>query len=162
MLFRSPDAFAGFASVAAGGFADLPAVCRNGAPVNILIMHGTADRKIPWRGFGIQDERGNRQLVTLSIANTVKYWTLHNHCGPDVVASEIVPSGNSPGTQVKIFESSACRNSTEIVLYAIIGGGHNWPGVPNFIPPEVAGQVNLDIHASDIVWAFFQTKQLVN
>ena len=154
----APDEFAGFASVAAGGFAEMPSVCQDGAPINMLIMHGTADSKIPWRGIGIQDSQGNRQLVTLSIANTMKYWTVHNRCGPDVADQAIVQGGNSPGTEVKIYTSSECANSTSVVLYAVIGGGHNWPGVANFIPPDIAGNVNLDIHASDVVWEFFRTR----
>ena len=151
----APGQFAAFASVAAGGFAEMPAVCQGGKPVNMLIMHGTADNKVPWRGVGIEDSQGNRQLITLSIANTMKHWNAHNRCGPEVSNRQIVPEGHSPGTEVRVFASSGCADSTRVVLYAVIGGGHNWPGVPNFIPPDVAGRVNLDIHASDVVWAFF-------
>ena len=157
----APNEFAGFASVAAGGFAEMPSVCQNGAPINLLIMHGTADSKVPWRGIGIQDSQGNKQLITLSIANTMKYWTTHNRCGPGIDHKEITPAGNSTGTKVKIFTSSNCADSASVVLYAIIGGGHNWPGVANFIPPDIAGLVNLDIHASDVVWEFFRTSNLL-
>ena len=43
---------------------------------------------------------------------------------------------------------------TEVVLYAIIGGGHNWPGALDIIPPSIAGRVNMDIHACDVIWSF--------
>ncbi len=46
------------------------------------------------------------------------------------------------------------------MLYAIINGGHNWPGVADFIPADIAGRVNLDILASDIIWSFFKSKTL--
>jgi polyhydroxybutyrate depolymerase len=48
-----------------------------------------------------------------------------------------------------------------VKLYAIIGGGHNWPGVADAIPAAIAGQVNLDVHASDVAWSFFNRHQAI-
>lgn len=158
----APGKFAAFASVAAGGFAAMPLDCNNNSPTSMIYVHGTADNKVPWQGMGIKDAEGNRQLVTMSIANSVKFWADHNHCGPDVASSEIQPAGESPGTQVKIFTSSGCNEGSEVVLYAVIGGGHNWPGAPDIIPPAIAGQVNMDFHASDVIWSFFKNKPLAN
>jgi polyhydroxybutyrate depolymerase len=157
----APDKFAAFASVAAGGYAAMQVECKNASPINMLYVHGTADEKVPWQGLGIKDGEGNRQLVTMSISNSVKFWVDRNHCGPNIDRKEILPAGRSPGTQVKILTSSDCIDNAQVVLYAVIGGGHNWPGEPNIIPPEIAGRVNMDIHASDVIWSFFRTKQLV-
>ena len=154
----APEKFAAFASVAAGGYAAMPTECVNKGPVNMLYMHGTADGKVPWEGLGITDDDGNQQLVTMSIANSVKFWANRNQCSPDVASKEIPAKGSSPGTRVKIFSSNDCIGNAEVVLYAIIGGGHNWPGAPDIIPPSIAGQVNMDIHASDVIWSFFSTK----
>jgi polyhydroxybutyrate depolymerase len=152
---EASERFAGFASVAASAFAGLTQICSGAGPVRILYMHGTDDRKVPWKGFGIQDEHGNRQMVTLPIGDSMKFWTGHNRCGPEATASEILPQGRSPGTRVRVFSANDCPEPTAVVLYAILGGGHNWPGVADFIPPDIAGQVNLDIHASDVIWSFF-------
>ena len=76
----APDKFAAFASVAAGGYAAMSVDCNNNAPVNMLYLHGTADIKVPWKGLGIEDASGNQQLVTMSIANSVKFWANRNRC----------------------------------------------------------------------------------
>jgi polyhydroxybutyrate depolymerase len=156
----APDKFAAFASVAAGGYAAMPAKCVDKGPVNLLYMHGTADEKVPWQGLGITDDSGNQQLVTLSIANSVKFWANRNQCSPDVTRKEIPTKGDSSGTRVQILSSNDCDGNAEVVLYAIMGGGHNWPGAPNIIPPSIAGRVNMDIHASDVIWSFFSSKKL--
>lgn len=153
------DRFAAFASVAAGGYGAMPVECGNDTSVNILYIHGTADEKVPWKGLAVEDGNGNWQLVTMSITDSLKFWSSRNHCGTEVTAREIPPAGQSPGTRVKVLGATECSAGAEVVLYAIVGGGHNWPGVPGFIPPPVAGRVNMDIHASDVVWSFFEGKR---
>jgi polyhydroxybutyrate depolymerase len=156
----APGKFTAFASVAAGGYAAMPIECVNRGPVNMLYIHGTADEKVPWEGLAVTDGDGSQQLVTISITNSVKFWANRNQCSPDVVSKNLPPKGNSPGTRVKILSSNDCMGNAEVVLYAIIGGGHNWPGAPGIIPPSIAGRVNMDIHASDVIWSFFSTKSL--
>jgi len=156
----APEVFAGFASVAAGGYAPMAVECKNSPPVNMLYLHGTADEKVPWQGLGIKDADGNQQRVTMSILNSVKFWATRNRCGPDVNSKELPPGGESPGTHVKLFTSSGCGGKVQVVLVAIIGGGHNWPGRPDSIPPMIAGRVNMDIHASDVIWQFFSDKRV--
>ena len=150
------SAFAAFASVAAGAYAALPDNCAGERPVDALYVHGTEDQSVPWQGLGVEDEAGNRQLVTMSIASSVRFWVERNGCASDAVAYDLPPAGNSPDTRVKVVSSQGCAADSSVVLYAIIGGGHNWPGSEGIIPPSVAGAVNLDIHASDVIWAFFE------
>ena len=154
----APWVFAAYASVAAGGYAFMDLKCKHDTAVNMLYMHGTADELIPWYGLGIEDENGNRRQVTMSILDSVRFWSERNQCGPEVRSQELLPAGNSPGTHVKIFKASQCANNAEVVLFAIIGGGHNWPGRADFIPPRIAGRVNMDIHASEVIWSFFDEK----
>ena len=154
----APRVFAAYASVAAGGYAFMDLNCKHEAPINMLYIHGTADELIPWRGLGVEDKNGNRQRVTMSILNSVRFWSDRNQCDAEIRSQEILPAGNSPGTQVKILKTRQCANNAEVVLFAIIGGGHNWPGRADFIPPRIAGLVNMDIHASDVIWSFFDTK----
>ena len=156
----APEKFAAFASVAAGGYAHMDIACKPEQPVSMLYIHGTSDTKVPWNGLTLKDSQGNQQAVTMPIAESLKFWSNHNQCGTTVNKVEIIESGRSPGTQVRRFQSTECANGAEMVLYAIINGGHNWPGVAGFISPSVAGQVNLDIHASDVIWEFFKDKSL--
>ncbi len=156
----APDKFAAFASVAAGGFAGMSVDCENEGPVNLLYMHGTADTKVPWNGLSVKNTDGNPQLVTMSIHDSVNFWVDRNRCSAEVTQMEIPPLDSSSLTRVKTFASTNCELNAEVILYAIIGGGHNWPSVADFIPAPTAGRVNMDIHASDVIWSFFSTKQL--
>ncbi len=152
--------FAAFASVAASGYSAMPPNCKNSNPVNILYLHGTEDRLVPWQGLAIKDGTGSQQQVTMSMTETLKFWSDHNGCSANVSSKSIPPKEGSSQTRVSIFSASQCRDNTEVMLFGIIGGGHNWPGVTGIIPESIAGQVNMDIHASDVIWSFFKNKKL--
>jgi len=46
------------------------------------------------------------------------------------------------------------RDGTEVVLFAIEGGGHTWPGRET--PIEHLGNATRDISDNDLMWEFFQ------
>ena len=149
-----PERFAAFASVAAGGFGGMEFVCLLPYPVSMLLIHGTDDNNILWDGITV--ERGGRVIaITYSIPDTVGFWGNFSGCGNAYQLRELPQLGGSPGTLVRIFTFGDCPEERELILYAIVGGGHNWPGVPGVIPEAVAGRVNTDIHASDVIWEFF-------
>ena len=125
------------------------------APLDALYVHGTADKVVPWQGLEVRSSDGSEQLVTLSITQSLEYWANRNHCSPDVSVSDLLPRGRSPGNSVRIFASRDCAASADVRLYAVIGGGHNWPGVANAIAPSIAGRVSQDINASEVIWSFF-------
>ncbi len=151
--------YAGFASIAAGGYAVLPEHCGRQAPIDALYVHGTADRLVPWEGKKLEDSSGNRQIVTLSVTDSLKFWAGHNGCAASIDVHDIPAGGRSTGTRVRVYASRDCVANSSVSLYAVIGGGHNWPGVEGAIPPSIAGRVNLDIHASEVVWSFFDRHQ---
>lgn len=152
--------FAAFASVAANAYGAMPDYCHGNNTTSIIYLHGTADRLLPWQELTISNQIGNTQRITLSMKETLQFWSKRNQCGQNVSATGIKPTGSSARTKVKIYTAEDCREHSEVTLFAIIGGGHNWPGVDNFIPESIAGQVNMDIHASDVIWQFFTDKKL--
>lgn len=156
----APEKFAGFASVAAGGYAAMPRRCKEYRPVNMLYIHGTADVHVPWQGQRVTGPDGQPQQVTLSVTDSLKFWSRRNGCGPEVSEKELVQKGDSPETSVRFLTASQCVGNAEVSLYAVLGGGHNWPGSQGVIPARIAGNVNLDIHASDVILAFFQRHAL--
>jgi polyhydroxybutyrate depolymerase len=91
---------------------------------------------------------------------TLGFWAYHNECTGDVEDKLLPQSGDSPETSVQIFTVQGCPEGAEVVLYAIIGGGHNWSGVPDRISEQIAGNVNLDIEASEVIWEFFSNYTL--
>ncbi len=95
-------------------------------PVSVVVFHGTADTSVLYEGDGF-----------LSVAESVSFWVEHDGCyvGP---LNETMSDGNV----VKSVYSGG-ENNTEVILYTIIGLGHDWPTTP--------------ISATDIIWEFFAT-----
>ena len=46
-----------------------------------------------------------------------------------------------------------------IRFFAVMGGGHGWPGVDN-LPDEIAGKVNMDINLGEEIWTFMKDFRL--
>ncbi len=148
------EQYAAFAVVGATAFLGMTPLCADQTPAPILFIHGTADVSVPWDGIPRQIA-GETLYVTAPILRTVEFWLGHNGCVGDYTETELPQEGSSPGTSVHVFEFQGCPAEADVLFYAVLGGGHNWPGVPDRLPEEIAGQVNMDIHASEVIWAFF-------
>jgi polyhydroxybutyrate depolymerase len=59
------------------------------------------------------------------------------------------------GTTVTWESCAGGRDGTEVVLYAIEGGGHTWPGGYQYLPEFLIGKTCMDIKACEIIWDFF-------
>lgn len=126
----------------------------------MLLMHGTEDVSIPFDGIVQPDSAGMLRRVSLTVPGTLDYFVLHNGCDNSGVRSEFPESGDSPGTRVYRFDYTGCDLNANVTFYLIVGGGHNWPGVPGVIGEEIAGEVNMDINAGEEIWAFFKRHTL--
>jgi polyhydroxybutyrate depolymerase len=153
---EAPDVFAGFADVAGSGFQGLETVCdfENPTPVRMLIIHGSEDNNVLWAGRA-QNIGGRQIFLNLPIPQMVGFWAAYNQCDNSADSDELPRLGQSPDTLVRVLTVRDCQPNSAVVLYTVIGGGHNWPGVPGRISESVAGRVNLDIHATRVIWDFF-------
>ena len=156
---NAPDVFAAFAVVGATIYQDLDEVCEGTPAVPMLLMHGTADVSVPWEGQFSMSQAG--LVATGSVPETVDFWVNHNGCNAESDTRIDVPQGDE-ATRVGIFPFSGCDDGSTLLFYAIDGGGHNWPGNPGVIDPQIAGTVNEDIEASEEIWQFFQQYTLNN
>jgi len=117
--------------------------CRPTRPVAVLVIHGTADRNLPFDGGP-----GARALAVhevRSVAAAIAFWRKHNR------------RAEAPATEqrggVTRMRYPGCREGSDVELVAIAGGGHSWPGgerMARFLdPPSTA------IDASAEIWRFF-------
>lgn len=150
------ERFAAFASVGAAGFGGMPSVCLGGKPLSLLLIHGTADAIVPFEGLKQTNSRGAEVVVLASVPQTLGFWADYGGCDTNAAHRDLVASGKSPETSVLIYEVTGCPDNHDIMLYAVVGGGHNWPGVAGLIPDSIGGNVTLDFHASEVIWDFFQ------
>ncbi|PJF41256.1 MAG: hypothetical protein D6737_10020 [Chloroflexi bacterium] len=144
------DFFAAFAVVGAGLFVDFPAHCANTRPVPIMFIHGTQDVSIPWQGSFAP----SGFPVSFPVPETIAFWATHNECTPPFTWEDVPSTGLSPETSVRLGTVEGCAQGTDIQVFAIQEGGHNVPGIVNRISPQIAGQVNLDIHGATEIWNF--------
>ena len=121
---RHPEIFAAVAPVAGVIYSD----CDEGA-VPVIAFHGTNDYNVPF------------EFAPPALAS----WGRHNGCEPGMHDSQV-------SANVTRWAFEGC-DGADVVLYAVDGGGHTWPGAE-----DEAGGVGATTHeigASELMWEFF-------
>lgn len=143
------DKIAAIAPVAANmaaSVADGPAPAH---PVSVVQFFGTEDRHNYWNGGGAAGGE------TLSVPAVMALWARWNGCSLEPKV-ESLPTRVNDGTGVRREDYGPCRAGTQVLLYAIEGGGHNAPGWRQYLPVEVIGRTSQNLDANRTMWAFFQ------
>ncbi len=149
------DLFAGVGAVAANMPKGLAPDCRPSAPVSVIVINGTEDPIIPYRGGGVRLMRVMRFGEVLSTEETMSLWARLNGCGapaPPVPLPDNDPGDDSRAVQI---DYGGCRGA-RLRLVRVEGGGHTWPGGMQFMPSLLIGPVNRDIDAGEAAWTFFK------
>ncbi len=162
---------AAFATVSAALPKNLQSTCNPPRPVPIMMINGTADPIVRWEGGEVARDVRNRSGQkpsgvggeVISVPATVAFWRGKDTCSvqPSV---EKLPDTQPDGTQVTRSQYNNCRNSAQVVLYTVDGGGHSWPGsnvrTEQRRLGDRIGKVSQDISASNIIWNFLKSKTL--
>ena len=118
--------------------------CRPARPVSVLVIHGRADRNLPFDGgIGERAISGVREVA--SVGSAIDFWRRHDGCAEEPTSEQ---SGALQRTRY-----APCSGGSEVELVAIEGGGHSWPGgerLARFLDPPSAA-----LHATDEIWRFF-------
>lgn len=149
----APERFAAFAVVGATLFPEYEVFCGDSDAAPFIFIHGTSDLSVPWEGDIIQNPDGSF-FASYPIQATVAFWAERNSCDQVSEVEIIEPQGDNPQSRVVIHTFQGCADETPLFLYEIENGGHNWPGVPGVISSQIAGEVNTDVHASQVIWDF--------
>jgi polyhydroxybutyrate depolymerase len=137
-----PELVAAIAPVAGGMFPDVAPACRQGPPVSIIGMHGTADPIVP---------------LDASIRDGVAAWVTRDGCPATPATSRLPDNDPDDGTQTRVDEFAPCAAGTEVAFYTIDGGGHAWPGEDSApLAFRHPGNTPRDFDAGAVIWDFFQ------
>lgn len=60
------------------------------------------------------------------------------------------------GTRIRKEVYGNGKESTEIILYAVEGGGHTWPSGYQYLNEKFVGKTSRDIDANEVIWDFFE------
>jgi polyhydroxybutyrate depolymerase len=139
---QASETFKAVAPVAGMIMQDIMDNCNPINEVSILEIHGTQDNVTYWQG----DPNNNDGWGAYpSIPNTISFFT--NMFGLTALTSttltDIDPTDGSSVSSDKHTEFGSC---TQVWLYTVNGGGHDWPGAWG----------NMDISASREAWLFFE------
>ncbi len=137
-----------------GGLAE-PAVhqFRPKQPVSMLLIQGTADPLVPYRGGGVDSGKRGQIIATDRIVNL---WVEFNGCQTPPETGDLPDLAPFDQCRVHWQNWRGGRNGTDVTLYTIEGGEHTWPGSLQYLPKFIIGPVCRDFHATAVIWDFFE------
>lgn len=145
------DRIAAIAPVAAGMAPGLRDRFAPRGVLSVLVLNGTEDRLVPYQGGPVARNRGQ----TISTPEIVRLWVAHNRC-PTRGETTVLPDRDpADGTRVRRTVHGPCAAKAEVALYTVEGGGHTWPGGPQYLPVALIGRTSRDINATQVIWEFF-------
>jgi polyhydroxybutyrate depolymerase len=117
-------------------------------PVPVLAIHGMKDPNSLFEGG-----KGKNQFQPVphrSVMASLAFWIKWDNCQPtpkeqkdkDFIRSEWDPAPGAKGAPV--------------ILYALPEGGHTWPGGIDTTRHLNTGPLVKDVHASQLIWEFFE------
>lgn len=138
---------------------ELAARCRPARPVPVLMVNGANDPLVPFHGGQIRVFGRLRPGKVASVADTVALWAGHDGCTGAPEVTQEPDRDPSDGVRVRREALTRCRGGSEVILYVMEGGGHVWPGGPQYLPIRIIGRTTRDID-SEAIWAFFSRHRL--
>jgi len=154
------DTFAAFASVAATAFTGLETLCEGANPIPFMLIHGTQDTIVPWNGHVMGEADGFPIYSNAPAIGTAGFWNDFNQCEGEITEEMLPELGDSEGTRAQLIQSTDCQGRGAFVFYAVIGGGHTWPGIVWDGMSHIVGPTNMDFNADEAIWDFFTQHSL--
>ncbi len=139
-----PGTFAAIAAVAGGMQDETAAACGTASSLSFIAFNGTTDRLIPFDG-------GDGRL---SATESAAHWARTDGCGAPLDPVPIADRAPHDGTRVRRTTWTGCPPGTAVVLYAVGGGGHTWPGTWA-TRLRILGRTTRDVSATRVIAAFF-------
>jgi polyhydroxybutyrate depolymerase len=125
------------------------------SPLSVCVVHGGADKTVPFLGGEVDDHDNGRILAT---RDSVNLWVQKS--GNTIASSTtgVLNNTTSEGNRrVTYTRWAAPESSAEVVLYTIEDGGHGWPSNPQ--PPSMLnfwrGSKSFD--TTKAIWDFFKS-----
>jgi len=132
--------------------------CPNYKSVSVLAINNTEDPLVPFDGGDIHGSLNRIKLgKVLSVDESVGFWVKKNNCSATPVITDMPDLDPEDGTRIIRKLYSGGTGGTEVILYAIEGGGHTWPGGLQYLPVRIIGKTSRDMDANEVIWSFFKS-----
>jgi polyhydroxybutyrate depolymerase len=132
---------------------DLPTgPCKPVRPVSVLAINGTDDPLVPYAG-GVAGRGG----TVLSSPDSTEFFARADGCTDTITRDEPDPA---PDDGVRSHDRRyRCPARLDVELVTLEGGGHTWPGGPQYLPKVLIGPTSRDFDASERIWEFFSDRE---
>ena len=127
--------------------------CKPDGPLPMLMINGTDDPIVYWKGGLLFDTPG---APILPVPEVVRFWTRNNACDPDPETRQLIQHGSPCGTRTRVESYHGPSPRADVILYAVERGGHTWPGGPLYQKQGSLGRVSRDFNAAKVIWQFFK------
>jgi polyhydroxybutyrate depolymerase len=121
-------------------------------PIPIMIIHGTNDPLVPFEGGHV---RAGARGPILSARDSASKWAELNGCNANPELTHL-PNIIEDSTHVRVESNGRCKDGAEVLLYVIEGGGHTWPGGPQYFSERIIGKTTHNLVASEEIVEFFK------
>ena len=130
--------------------------CKPEKALSVLIMNGTHDPIVPFKGGEVRFFR-KRMGEVISTRETVHFWRDHNQCKKWPQSRKLPDIDKKDGSSVELKRFDECMSDKQVVWYHIMGGGHILPTSKGKEFKRLTGQKNRDIEGAERIWQFFQS-----
>jgi len=124
--------------------------CHPDSPISVLLMNGTEDPLVPYEGGEVSPANG----FILSTNATISHWTTHNGCPGLTDSGTIDEQDDETSIEWELYQG--CEGGSAVALYKVEGGGHTWPGGPQYLSVDLIGRVSEELEAEQVIWDFFE------
>jgi len=128
--------------------------CNPGRPVPVIYIHGTSDPLVPFAG-GQMTAGGTAGGTVLSHFQAIDKWVAINGCDTTPTITDLPDIAND-GTTIKQRVYTGGTNSSEVVSYVVLNGGHTWPQGYQYLNEAIIGKTSQDMNACEVIWTFFK------
>lgn len=150
-----PNQIAAFASVEGSLPVPLKDKCQPQIPVSMMMINGTNDQSVHYQG-----DPPNKKGALASIPETIDIWRKLDSCTSSAQVKQLPDPSPSDRIQVKTSSYTGCSSGSEVMLAAIVDGGHFWPGGATQDPNAIKFNAKLGYNATDAIWDFFERHTL--
>jgi len=124
--------------------------CSPKRPVSVIHFHGMNDEHAPFKGG---KGKGDSGTDFYSVDHSIKAWVNANGCKDEPVTTNIADKAKD-GTTATIKTYGGGKDGAEVVLVAIDGAGHTWPGREPLL--KYLGKSTKNVSANELMWEFFK------
>lgn len=151
---RMPGTFAAIGAVAGQLAVSLRDACRDGTPVSMLEVHGTADQVVPFAGGPLRPG-----VELLSAEASAAFRAERAGCAPTPRATREGDVDARDGTSARHLVWDGCADGRGVELWIVDGGSHRWPGSTGFRGRRRTARTGTPSRAIDAttrIWDFFR------